>query len=71
MTKSMVRERINNILSIEADMVEGTEEVHLEGEVAVAFKDDVDVSRRPKRSAEPYHVYRAERTDHRRNWWDG
>ena len=40
MTKSVASaERINNILSIEADMVEGTEEVHLEGEVAVAFKD--------------------------------
>ena len=40
MTKSVASaERINNILSIEADMVEGTEEVHPEGEVAVAFKD--------------------------------
>jgi len=40
MTKSVASaERINTILSIEADMVEGTEEVHLEGEVAVAFKD--------------------------------
>ena len=40
MTKSVASaERINNILSIEADMVEGTEDVHPEGEVAVAFKD--------------------------------
>lgn len=40
MTKSVASaERINNILSIEADMVEGTEEVHPEGDVAVAFKD--------------------------------
>lgn len=40
MTKSVASaERIDNILSIEADMVEGTEEVHPEGEVAVAFKD--------------------------------
>ena len=40
MTKSVASaERINNILSIEADMVEGTKEVHPEGEVAVAFKD--------------------------------
>ena len=40
MTKSVASaERINTILSIEADMVEGTEEVHPEGEVAVAFKD--------------------------------
>ena len=40
MTKSVASaERINNILSIEADMVEGTENVHPEGEVAVAFKD--------------------------------
>ena len=40
MTKSVASaERINTILSIEADMVEGTEEVHSEGEVAVAFKD--------------------------------
>ena len=40
MTKSVVSaERINNILSIEADMVEGTKDVHPEGEVAVAFKD--------------------------------
>ena len=40
MTKSVASaERINTILSIEADMVEGTKEVHPEGEVAVAFKD--------------------------------
>ena len=40
MTKSLASaERIDAILSIEADMVEGTEDVHPEGEVAVAFKD--------------------------------
>ena len=40
MTKSVASaERINTILSIEADMVEGTKEVHPDGEVAVAFKD--------------------------------
>ena len=40
MTKSVASaERINTILSMEADMVEGTENVHPEGEVAVAFKD--------------------------------
>ena len=40
MTKSVASaERIDNILSIEADMVEGSENVHPEGEVAVAFKD--------------------------------
>ena len=40
MTKSVASaERINTILSIEADMVEGTKAVHPEGEVAVAFKD--------------------------------
>ena len=40
MTKSVASaERINTILSIEADMVEGTENVHPEREVAVAFKD--------------------------------
>ena len=40
MTKSLASaERIDTILSIEADMVEGTKEVHPEGEVAVAFKD--------------------------------
>ena len=40
MTKSVASaERINTILSIEADMVEGTKDVHPEGEVAVAFKD--------------------------------
>lgn len=40
MTKSVASaERIDTILSMEADMVEGTKEVHPEGEVAVAFKD--------------------------------
>ena len=40
MTKSLASaERIDTILSIEVDMVEGTKEVHPEGEVAVAFKD--------------------------------
>lgn len=40
MTKSVASaERVDNILSMEPDMVEGTEEVHPEGEVAVAFKD--------------------------------
>ena len=40
MTKSVASaERIDNILSIEPDMVEGTKKVHPEGEVAVAFKD--------------------------------
>lgn len=40
MTKSVASaERIDNILAIEPDMVEGTKEVHLDGEVAVAFKD--------------------------------
>ena len=40
MTKSVASaERIDNILSIEPDMVEGTKEVHPYGEVAVAFKD--------------------------------
>ena len=40
MTKSVASaERINTILSVEADMVEGTKVVHPEGEVAVAFKD--------------------------------
>lgn len=40
LTKSVASaERIDTILSIEADMVEGTENVHPEGEVAVAFKD--------------------------------
>ena len=40
MTKSVASaERVDNILSIEADMVEGTKVVHPEGEVAVAFKD--------------------------------
>lgn len=40
MTKSLASaERIDTILSIEADMVEGTKEVHPEGGVAVAFND--------------------------------
>ena len=40
MTKSVASaERIDTILSIEADMVEGTKKVHPECEVAVAFKD--------------------------------
>ena len=40
MTKSVASaERIDNILAIEPDMVEGTKEVHPEDEVAVAFKD--------------------------------
>ena len=40
MTKSVASaERIDNILSIEPDMVEGTKEVHPDGEVAVVFKD--------------------------------
>ena len=40
LTKSVASaERIDTILSMEADMVEGTENVHPEGEVAVAFKD--------------------------------
>ena len=40
MTKSVASaERIDNILSIEPDMVEGTKEVHPEGEVAMACKD--------------------------------
>ena len=40
MTKSVASaERINTILSVEADMVEGTKVVHPEGEVAVVFKD--------------------------------
>ena len=40
MTKSVASaERIDNILAIDPDMVEGTKEVHPEGEVAVAFKD--------------------------------
>ena len=40
MTKSLASaERIDTILSIETDMVEGTKEVHPEGEVAVAFND--------------------------------
>ena len=40
MTKSVASaERIDTILSIEVDMVEGTKEVHPEGEVAVAFND--------------------------------
>ena len=40
MTKSVASaERIDNILAIEPDMVEGTKEVHPDGEAAVAFKD--------------------------------
>ena len=40
MTKSLASaERIDTILSIEVDMVEGTKEVHPEGEVAVVFND--------------------------------
>ena len=40
MTKSLASaERIDTILSIEADMIEGTKEVDPEGEVAVAFND--------------------------------
>ena len=40
MTKSLASaERVDTILAIEADMVEGTKEVHPEGEVAVAFND--------------------------------
>ena len=40
MTKSVASaERIDNILSMEPDMVEGTNDVHLDNEVAVAFKD--------------------------------
>ena len=40
MTKSVASaERIDNILAIEPDMVEGTKEFHPDGEVAVAFKD--------------------------------
>ena len=40
MTKSLASaERIDAILSIEPDMLEGTKEVHPEGEVAVAFND--------------------------------
>ena len=40
MTKSVASaERIDNILAIEPDMVEGTKEVHPDGEVEVAFKD--------------------------------
>ena len=40
MTKSLASaERIDTILSVEADMVEGTKEVHPEGEVAVSFND--------------------------------
>ena len=40
MTKSVASaERIDNILSMEPDMVEGTKDVHPDNEVAVAFKD--------------------------------
>ena len=40
MTKSVASaERIDNILSMETDMVEGTQDVHPDSDVAVAFKD--------------------------------
>lgn len=40
MTKSVASaERIDNILSMEPDMVEGTKDVHTDNELAVAFKD--------------------------------
>ena len=40
MTKSVASaERIDNILSMEPDMVEGTKDVHPDNEVAVVFKD--------------------------------
>ena len=40
MTKSVASaERIDNILSMEPDMIEGTKDVHPDNEVAVAFKD--------------------------------
>ena len=40
MTKSVASaERIDNILSMEPDMVEGTKDVHPDSDVAVAFKD--------------------------------
>ena len=40
MTKSVASaERIDNILSMEQDMVEGTQDVHPDSDVAVAFKD--------------------------------
>ncbi|WP_455049390.1 ABC transporter ATP-binding protein [Granulicatella adiacens] len=40
MTKSVASaERIDNILSMKPDMVEGTKDVHTDNEVAVAFKD--------------------------------
>ncbi len=40
MTKSVASaERIDNILSMEPDMVEGTQDVHPDSDVAVAFKD--------------------------------
>lgn len=56
MTKSVASaERINTILSIEADMVEGTEEVHPEGEVAVAFKD-VTLTYRGDQNAALNHI---------------
>ena len=56
MTKSVASaERIDNILAIEPDMVEGTKEVHPDGEVAVAFKDvTLTYQGGPKRSAQPY-----------------
>lgn len=40
MTKSVASaERVDNILSMEPDMVEGTQDVHPDSDVAVAFKD--------------------------------
>lgn len=40
MTKSVASaERIDNILSMEPDMVEGTQDVHPDSDIAVAFKD--------------------------------
>nr|WP_288295357.1 ABC transporter ATP-binding protein [uncultured Granulicatella sp.] len=40
MTKSVASaERIDNILSMESDMMEGTQDVHPDSDVAVAFKD--------------------------------
>ena len=39
MTKSVASGCIDNILSMEQDMVEGTQDVHPDSDVAVAFKD--------------------------------
>ena len=56
MTKSVASaERIDNILSIEPDMVEGTKEVHPEGEVAVAFKD-VTLTYQGDQNAALHHI---------------